>query len=267
MQGQVSVLRDSTASSDSPLLHARGASETLEFATPRRRAASARGRQAGHEVRSDSCNGDLRVHGVSYRIFKRLVDIVFVLAVLPLIWPIILVCAMLVLFTSPGPMLFRQRRLGQYGRPFYIWKFRTMHIHGDMILDRYFRENPAAAEEWRLSHKLLYDPRITPLGRFLRATSLDELPQLWNVLVGDMSLIGPRPIVNAETHKYGESLRYYFLVKPGISGLWQASGRSSLAYHDRVRLDETYVTTWSPSLDLRILLRTFSVVLSRKGAC
>jgi undecaprenyl-phosphate galactose phosphotransferase len=141
-----------------------------------------------------------------------------------------------------------------------------MYQDSAAILARHFQENPAAREEWRQTFKLKNDPRITPLGRYLRRFSVDELPQLWNVLVGDMSLVGPRPIVVEEIERYGDKYAAYAAVRPGITGLWQISGRSDTAYGQRVRLDERYVREWSFGTDLIILLKTTGVVLRGRGA-
>ncbi len=147
-----------------------------------------------------------------------------------------------------------------------MWKFRTMCINSGEVLQRYLQAHPEARAEWRATHKLKSDPRVTQVGRFLRKTSLDELPQLWNVLNGTMSLVGPRPIVAAEVEKYGEQFCDYCAVKPGITGLWQVSGRSELSYARRVELDRHYAQNWSLGADARILLRTWSSVVNREGA-
>ena len=138
--------------------------------------------------------------------------------------------------------------------------------NGDEVLLRHLSENPAAALEWRLTHKLQSDPRVTKLGAFLRRTSLDELPQLLNVLQGDMSLVGPRPITEAESSRYGAYLGHYANVPPGLTGMWQVSGRSETSYEERVELDTYYVRNWSVWLDLYLLFRTFSVVVNKQGA-
>jgi lipopolysaccharide/colanic/teichoic acid biosynthesis glycosyltransferase len=141
-----------------------------------------------------------------------------------------------------------------------------MCANADEVLSHYLERNPALRREWERDHKLKDDPRVTAVGRFLRKTSLDELPQLWNVLKGEMSLIGPRPIVDAEIVRYGDSFDSYQSVRPGISGMWQVSGRNNTSYGERVQFDEYYVTNWSIWLDLYIIGRTFKTVLLREGA-
>jgi len=135
-----------------------------------------------------------------------------------------------------------------------------------LVLEQYLEANPEAKEEWDRDHKLRYDPRITRIGRFLRKTSLDELPQLWNVILGDMSLVGPRPIVTEEIAKYGQYYGLYTMVKPGITGLWQVSGRNNTTYEERVQLDAYYVRNWSPWVDVFLLIKTIRIVLFAKGA-
>ena len=146
------------------------------------------------------------------------------------------------------------------------WKFRTMFQDAHLVLEHYLEAHPELLDEWKADHKLRYDPRVTKIGRFLRKTSLDELPQLWNVIRGDMTLVGPRPIVTAEIEKYGDYYGLYTMVKPGITGLWQVSGRNNTTYEERVQLDAYYVRNWSPWMDLYLLLRTIRIVLFAKGA-
>jgi lipopolysaccharide/colanic/teichoic acid biosynthesis glycosyltransferase len=141
-----------------------------------------------------------------------------------------------------------------------------MFQDSQLVLEQYLEANPDAQEEWDRDHKLRFDPRITRIGRFLRKTSLDELPQLWNVIRGDMSLVGPRPIVDAEIAKYGPYYGFYTMVKPGITGLWQVSGRNNTTYDERVQLDAYYVRNWSPWMDMVLLLKTIRIVLFAKGA-
>lgn len=165
-----------------------------------------------------------------------------------------------------GPALFGHARVGQNGTRFRCWKFRSMVPDADKVLGDLLASDPASAEEWRQHQKLKSDPRITAIGRFLRGSSLDELPQLFNVLVGQMSLIGPRPVTEAELDRYGEAKGYYLAVRPGITGLWQVSGRNETSYRQRVLLDAWYVRNWSLWHDLLILLKTIPVVLKRGGA-
>ena len=167
---------------------------------------------------------------------------------------------------SPGPALYSQKRIGVHGRPFRAWKFRSMVANSQEMLARHLETDPDALKEWKRTQKLKNDPRVTRAGRFLRKSSLDELPQIWNVLRGEMSFVGPRPIVENEIHHYGDSFDLYKRVRGGITGLWQVSGRSDTTYTERVLLDSFYARNWSVWLDLCILFRTFSVVLFGKGA-
>jgi Undecaprenyl-phosphate galactose phosphotransferase WbaP len=182
------------------------------------------------------------------------------------ILPVFAVIAALVKWSSPGPIIYARKCLGRHGRYFSYLKFRTMVPNADQALRKYLDEHPEAREEWNRDQKLKNDPRVTPLGRFLRKTSLDELPQLWNVLRGEMSLVGPRPIVDNEIAKYGSLFELRSRVLPGITGLWQVSGRSSTTYAERIALDTYYVQNWSPWLDLYILISTIRVVLFQEGA-
>jgi lipopolysaccharide/colanic/teichoic acid biosynthesis glycosyltransferase len=208
----------------------------------------------------------LPTNGVYYRLGKRLMDIITVCVFLPYLVPLFLIVGLIVRLGSPGPVLYRQRRIGRFGREFTLWKFRSMHCNSDEILYEYLGANPEAALEWKRTHKLHNDPRVTRLGSFLRRTSLDELPQFLNVLLGSMSLVGPRPIVFAEKAQYRESYFFYASAKPGLTGLWQVSGRSNLSYRQRVALDEEYIRNWNLGLDLQILWRTVGVVWASKGA-
>ena len=202
----------------------------------------------------------------SYRVVKRCADVTVVVFLGMVLLPALLLIAAAVWLSSPGPVLFSHRRIRRHGEFFTMWKFRTMCINSGEVLERYLMTHPEARSEWRATHKLKCDPRVTRVGRFLRKTSLDELPQLWNVLNGTMSLVGPRPIVAAEVEKYGEQFWDYCAVKPGITGLWQVSGRSELSYDQRVELDRWYSQNWSLAEDTKILLRTWSSVVNRDGA-
>jgi lipopolysaccharide/colanic/teichoic acid biosynthesis glycosyltransferase len=175
--------------------------------------------------------------------------------------------ASLIKLTSPGAAFFGQRRYGRKGQPFIAWKFRSMAADASRVLEQCLASDPTLREEWRRSHKLRNDPRMTRIGRFLRRTSLDELPQFWNILLGQMSFVGPRPIVGEEISRYGESYSLYTKVTPGLTGLWQISGRNNTTYERRVSLDLYYVRNWSPWLDLYILARTAAAVLLARGAC
>jgi Undecaprenyl-phosphate galactose phosphotransferase WbaP len=201
-----------------------------------------------------------------YRVVKRCFDILLVLISVPVTLPLLAIVSAVVMFSSPGPIFYSHRRIRKNGAFFSMWKFRTMCVNSAEVLEDYLARHPDAHSEWNQTHKLRKDPRITPLGVFLRRYSLDELPQLWNVLMGQMSLVGPRPIVAAEVEKYGDSFDCYCRVKPGLTGLWQVSGRSELSYDARVALDCDYVNHWSLTKDVVILLKTFSSVVNQDGA-
>jgi len=200
------------------------------------------------------------------RLAKRLIDGLLTLIVLIGSLPFLLIIALIVRLTSKGPVFYSQPRLGLNGRKFRAWKFRTMVADADAALARYLESNPVARREWEQDHKLKKDPRITRIGRILRKTSLDELPQLWNVLRGEMSLVGPRPIIEDEICKYADAYELYSRVQPGITGLWQVSGRNNTTYDERVELDVFYVRNWSLWLDLYILASTVRVVVLQEGA-
>jgi Undecaprenyl-phosphate galactose phosphotransferase WbaP len=200
------------------------------------------------------------------RLTKRCMDLVASLVGSLLLLPLLFYLAVAVKVSSRGPIVYAHERIGLNGRRFKAWKFRSMFLNADALLEHYLEEHPELREEWDRDHKLKFDPRITRIGRFLRKTSLDELPQLWNVIRGDMSLVGPRPIVDAEIVKYGPYYGLYTMVKPGITGLWQVSGRNNTTYDERVQFDAYYVRNWSPWLDLYLLLRTIRIVLFAKGA-
>ncbi|WP_027187476.1 undecaprenyl-phosphate galactose phosphotransferase WbaP [Desulfovibrio cuneatus] len=180
--------------------------------------------------------------------------------------PLFALLALCIRLDSKGPVLFTQRRIGREGKAFNVYKFRTMQVDAEAALQGYLAQNPEAVAEWEASQKLKDDPRITKVGHFLRRTSLDELPQLINVLRGEMSVVGPRPIVPDEVDKYGEGYAAYARCLPGITGLWQISGRSDTSYEERVALDAFYMNNWSVWLDIYIVLRTVPVVLGRRGA-
>jgi lipopolysaccharide/colanic/teichoic acid biosynthesis glycosyltransferase len=196
---------------------------------------------------------------------KRAFDVIGALALGLLFSPLI---ALIIIAIRLGgqPVLFRHRRIGLHGRAFSCLKFRTMVPNAEQTLRRLLDEHPEIRDEWTENHKLRNDPRITTIGRFLRFTSLDELPQLWNVLRGDMSLVGPRPIVRGELLRYGREAAMYLAVKPGLTGLWQVKGRSDTTYRRRVAMDRYYVLNQNVLLDLYILAATPGVVLKRAGA-
>ncbi len=201
------------------------------------------------------------------RLIKRVADIAMSVSLALILSPLLLVIACLVKLGSPGPCLYGHRRCGRNGRAFLVWKFRSMVQNADRVLDFHLTNDPSLRSEWNSGQKLSHDPRVTPIGRFLRKTSLDELPQLWNVLTGEMSLVGPRPIMQEEISRYQEDFVHYGRVKPGVTGLWQVSGRNRLTYQERVRLDVYYVRNWSPWLDIYILARTAKAVCKGDGAC
>ncbi len=200
------------------------------------------------------------------QIQKRFLDMFFAVSAFLILSPLFIIIPILIKITSKGTVFFRQKRLGKHGKTIYVWKFRSMYNDAEKRLSRLLKENPKVADEWKRNFKLLNDPRVTPLGRFLRKTSLDELPQLFNVFSGDMALIGPRPIVKGEVIYYGDLYRVFSSVKPGITGLWQVSGRSDTDYAKRVSLDAYYVLNWSPWMDIWILVRTVYAVLFMRGA-
>ncbi|VFU12758.1 Undecaprenyl-phosphate galactose phosphotransferase [anaerobic digester metagenome] len=199
-------------------------------------------------------------------ITKRTFDILCAFIGLLVLSPLFLLIVLLIKLDSRGPAFFGHKRLGKGGRYFTCYKFRTMRPDAEQVLKDLLRRDPEARAQWEKDFKLKNDPRITKVGAFLRKTSLDELPQLWNVLKGDMSLVGPRPIVTDEVKRYGDKARYLFKVPPGITGLWQVSGRNDIDYEERVLLDEYYAKNWSLWLDIEVIIRTFGAVLKKQGA-
>ena len=197
---------------------------------------------------------------------KRALDLFLTVVGGLLIIPLLVALVVLIKLDSSGPVFYGHRRLCDGDRHFRCWKFRTMHTNAEQLLDEFLQSNPDLRAEWEQNFKLRDDPRVTRVGRFLRKTSLDELPQLWNVVRGEMSLIGPRPIVDAEIRKYGTVYELYRRIKPGISGFWQVSGRSDTDYGERVGLDAYYVNNWSVWLDIVILVRTVRSVILGRGA-
>jgi lipopolysaccharide/colanic/teichoic acid biosynthesis glycosyltransferase len=195
------------------------------------------------------------------RVVKRAGDILFSLTVLTLGSPVLLTLALLVKVTSRGPVFYVQQRVGRDYRSFGCIKFRTMRRDADRLLSKLLAESPDLDEEFRNDFKLKNDPRITRLGKFLRRSSLDELPQFLNVLRGEMSVVGPRPIVKKELERYGNRMDEVLAVRPGLTGLWQVSGRNNLSYPERVRLDVRYARRRTLLMDLRIILRTIGVML------
>jgi len=200
------------------------------------------------------------------RFIKRLMDIALVTVGGLIILPFLFLIALLIRITSPGKALYKQERIGCDGKHFFTYKFRTMVADADKKLKDILETDPVLKKEWEENHKLQKDPRITGIGKILRRTSIDEFPQLINIMKGEMSLVGPRPIVDAEIEKYGEGYSRIFSIKPGLTGLWQVSGRSDSNYLDRVAYDTYYLQSWSVWLDLWIIFKTFGVVVIGKGA-
>jgi len=198
--------------------------------------------------------------------FKFCFDMVVTFIGMLLISPIFLFIALWIYTDSPGPIIFRHERIGKNGKKFYCYKFRTMCVDAEAKLKILLEHDPQAKAEWEKDFKLKEDPRITKSGDFLRKTSLDELPQIFNVLKGEMSLVGPRPIVEAEVVRYSKYIADYYMVRPGITGIWQTSGRSDVTYDERVQMDTWYVRNWNVWLDIVLLWRTFKVVVEKKGA-
>jgi undecaprenyl-phosphate galactose phosphotransferase len=196
---------------------------------------------------------------------KLTIDVVVAALALVVASPLFLILAA-VSRLDGGPVLFAHRRVGVGGRPFRCLKFRTMVVDSDRVLDEALARAPILAAEWAATRKLIDDPRVTRVGRFLRKTSLDELPQLINVLRLEMSLVGPRPIVESEVPLYGDAIAQYHATRPGITGLWQVSGRSDTSYAKRVQLDVWYVNNWTVWNDIAVLLKTIPAVLGRRGA-
>lgn len=201
----------------------------------------------------------------SYR-GKRAFDVAGALLMCALFAPVIVCAGTLVWKQSGRPALFKHRRIGKGGQSFDVYKFRSMVNDAETILAELLQTSPEAAKEWSSSHKLKNDPRVTAIGRFLRKTSLDELPQIINVLKGEMSLVGPRPVVEEELKKYGASLPYYLSLKPGLTGLWQISGRSNLTYNERVDLDVQYARGHGFMSDVFIVLKTAKLLFSDRSA-
>ena len=200
------------------------------------------------------------------RLTKRAMDYALAVGGGALILPWVLIVAVLVKLGSRGPAFYGHSRIGEGGRNFRAWKFRTMVENADEVLEQCLQADPALQAEWDAQQKLRNDPRVTRIGKFLRQTSLDELPQIWNVIRGEMSLVGPRPIVRHEVEKYAEEFDLYLKVRPGITGLWQVSGRSGTTYEERVTMDVHYVRNWSVWFDVYLLAKTVGVVLRKQGA-
>jgi exopolysaccharide production protein ExoY len=192
---------------------------------------------------------------------KRLVDIILAVSGIVLLAPLLIICFVATVLMSPGPALFRHRRVGFKGKYFDCLKFRTMVQDAPERLRRLLDSDPLAAAEWAANRKLRHDPRVTAIGTILRKSSLDELPQLFNVLKGDMSIVGPRPVTDEELIRYSGAINAYLACRPGITGLWQVSGRSTTTYDKRIACDTFYARNWSMSLDAKILIVTIPAVL------
>ena len=196
-----------------------------------------------------------------YKLFKKLFDLLFSLLFLIISLPFFIIISLFIKLSSRGPIFFFQERIGKNNIPFRCIKFRTMYPEAKDILENILKNDNNLKKEFEETHKLKKDPRITTIGKLLRKSSLDELPQFINVLRGEMSIVGPRPIVKDEKKKYGKNIKKVLSIKPGITGLWQVSGRNNLTYKKRVMLDLNYVRNYNLLMDIRILIRTFGVIL------
>ena len=196
-----------------------------------------------------------------YYNIKNIFDFLISFMIIIFAFPIFVLISILIKLSSRGPIFFTQKRVGKNKKEFKCIKFRTMYPEAEDLLKNLLSKNDALKEEYQKTHKIKNDPRITPIGKILRKTSLDEIPQFLNVIKGEMSIVGPRPIVKAEIIKYGSSFNKVFSIKPGLTGLWQVSGRNNLSYEKRIQLDYIYASDRNFLMDLRIILRTFGVIL------
>jgi len=213
-----------------------------------------------------SLEDELRFN-IKHRPLKRIFDITFSLLALTIGFPLFSILAIAVKLSSKGNILYTHERIGRGGKPFPCYKFRTMYSDADARLQEILEKNPEMHTEWNQFHKLKNDPRVTPLGLFLRKSSLDELPQFWNVMKGDLSVVGPRPVVKAEIVKHlGVKAGKILSIRPGLTGLWQVSGRSDTSYSNRLHLDEKYVDNLSLLLDIKLIAKTIPTMISQKGA-
>lgn len=204
---------------------------------------------------------------IRHNAIKRAFDILFSVTILVLSAPIMAFVALSVRFSSKGKIVYAHERIGRGGKPFRCYKFRTMYPDADMRLKEILEQCPILNQEWERNHKLKNDPRVTPIGKFLRKTSLDEFPQFWNVLKGDLSVVGPRPVVQYEITKHlGPKAAKILSIRPGLTGLWQVSGRSDTCYSKRIKMDEQYVDSQSILLDLKIIAKTIPSMFFSKGA-
>lgn len=215
----------------------------------------------------ETTNNKLNNSRLVYKIFKRLIDIIGSLVGITILIPLtICIQIVKVLLKDDGPLFYTQERIGKDGKKFKLYKFRSMVVGADKILHKYLEENPEAKKEWDANQKLQNDPRVTKVGKFLRKTSLDEFPQFINVLKGDMSLVGPRPIVDREVELFGNKMRTVHSIRPGITGYWAANGRSDTTYEERVQMEVYYVENFSLVLDIKIILKTIGAVIKKEGA-
>lgn len=212
---------------------------------------------------SDLASSSQVVTGWGY----RALDITVAVCMLATLFPAMVLAALAIAISSPGPIIFKQTRVGMKGRSFGCYKFRSMRVDAEEHLAGLLESRSELRHEWNSNQKLSHDPRITPIGRFLRHSSIDELPQLINVIRGDMSLVGPRPIVPSEVKKYGRYITSYFSVRPGLTGLWQVTGRNDSSYRRRVAADVLYSRSKSLWLDFKILLMTIPAVITGRGSC
>ncbi len=212
-----------------------------------------------------NAKGSMNARGMTDALI-RLFDIVIALAALVALLPMMLLTVLAIVLTDRGPIIFAHTRIGRYGETFKCYKFRSMRVNSAQLLRDLLESDPTAREEWDRDHKLRHDPRITPIGAFLRKSSIDELPQLFNVLYGEMSIVGPRPIVVDGVFRYGRYFKHYCSVRPGITGLWQVSGRNDVSYRRRVACDVVYTRSQSVGGNLKIIAATVPSVLMRSGS-
>lgn len=217
-----------------------------------------------HSVFSDDDPHAVATHRLS-EFAGRSLDIALSLTMIVFLLPVMLIITVVISIADPGPSFFAHRRIGRHGTSFNCYKFRTMSVGAEAILNRLLANSPEFRNEWARGQKLAHDPRITPMGRLLRITSLDELPQLFNVLTGDMSIVGPRPIIEAEVDRYGRYASAYLAVKPGLTGLWQVTRTKETSYRRRVATDVLYARNKSFALDCKILVATIPAVLTGRG--
>ena len=217
----------------------------------------------------DGIIGFSSTHNLTFKsnlLLKRLLDIFLILFFSPILIPLFILIMILTKLTSRGPVFYGHKRIGKNGKEFNCWKFRSMNIRSQEMLEEILKTDPVRRAEWEAERKFKDDPRVTKFGKFLRKTSLDELPQLINILTGQMSFVGPRPVTKDELEKYGSHKEYVVSVAPGLSGMWQISGRSETSYEERIYYDTYYIQNWSVWLDIWVLIKTVGVVLVGKGA-